>query len=87
MDVAHQASLSMGFFRQEWVGVGCHALLQGIFPIKEFNLHLFPALQWQAGSLPLAPPGKPHFQLAMCLLGCKPIVSQERSVYGFVRVH
>ena len=29
--VAHQAPLSMGFFRQEPTGVGCHALLQGIF--------------------------------------------------------
>ena len=29
--IAHQAPLSMGFSRQEY-GVGCHALLQGIFP-------------------------------------------------------
>ena len=29
--VAHQAPLSMGFSRQP-TGVGCHALLQGIFP-------------------------------------------------------
>ena len=29
--VAHQASLSMGFSRQEyWSGLGCHSLLQGI---------------------------------------------------------
>ena len=37
-------------------GVGCHFLLQGIFPTQGSNLHL---LHWQAGSLPLAPPGKP----------------------------
>ena len=37
-------------------GVGCHFLLQRIFPIQGSNLHL---LHWQAGSLPLAPPGKP----------------------------
>ena len=28
---AHQAPLSMEFFRQD-IGMGCHALLQGIFP-------------------------------------------------------
>ena len=36
-------------------GVGYHALLQGIFPIQGSNPHL---LHWQAGSLPLVPPGK-----------------------------
>ena len=40
----------------EW---GCHALLQGIFPTQGSNPHLLHLLHWQAGSLPLAPPGKP----------------------------
>ena len=40
-------------------GVGCHALLQGIFPTQGLNLHLLLLLHWQAGSLPLVPPGKP----------------------------
>ena len=40
-------------------GVGCHALLQGIFPTQRSNLHLLYFLHWQTGSLPLAPPGKP----------------------------
>ena len=35
-------------------GVGCLAPLQGIIPTQGLNLHLL----WQAGSLPLAPPGK-----------------------------
>ena len=39
-------------------GVGCQALLQGIFPIQGLNMCLL-HLHWQAGSLPLAPPGKP----------------------------
>ena len=39
--------------------MGCHALLQGIFPIQGWNWHLLRLLHWQAGSLPLAPPGKP----------------------------
>ena len=41
-------------------GVGCHALLQGIFPTQESNPGLkprYPALQ--GGSLPFEPPGKP----------------------------
>ena len=39
-------------------GVGCHALLQGIFLTQESNLRLLCLLHWQEGSLPLAPPGK-----------------------------
>ena len=41
-------------------GVGCQALLQGIFPTQGSNLHLLSLLHWQEGSLPLMPPGKPH---------------------------
>ena len=37
-------------------GVGCRALLQGIFPTQGSNLQLLHLLHWQAGSLPLAPP-------------------------------
>ena len=33
--------------------MGCHALLQGIFPTQGLNMHL---LCWQVGSLPLVPP-------------------------------
>ena len=40
-------------------GVGCHFLLQGIFPTQVLNPCLLCLLHWQAGSLPLAPPGKP----------------------------
>ena len=36
-----------------------HALLRGIFLTWGSNLHLLCLLHWQAGSLPLAPPGKP----------------------------
>ena len=39
-------------------GVGCHALLQGIFQTQGLNSPLFCLLHWQAGSLPLPPPGK-----------------------------
>ena len=41
-------------------GVGCHALLQGIFPTQGWNLRLLHLLPWQMASLPLVPPGKPE---------------------------
>ena len=40
-------------------GVGCHALLKGIFPTQGLHLHLLGLLHWQASSLPLVPLGKP----------------------------
>ena len=40
------------------IGVGCHALLHWIFLTQGSNLHLLCLLHWQAGSLPLSPPGK-----------------------------
>ena len=32
-------------------GVGCHALLQGLFPTQRSNPHLLCLLHWQTGSL------------------------------------
>ena len=40
-------------------GVVFHAFLQGIFPTQGSNPCLLCPLHWQAGSLPLVPPGKP----------------------------
>ena len=40
-------------------GVGCHALLQQIFPTQGSNQRLLHLLHWETGSLPLAPPWKP----------------------------
>ena len=39
-------------------GLGIHSRLQVIFPTQGSNLRLLGLLHWQAGSLPLAPPGK-----------------------------
>ena len=36
--------------------MGCHALLQGIFPTQGLNLYLLCLLHWQVGPLTLAPP-------------------------------
>ena len=56
--VAHQARLSMEFFRQEsWMGF--HCLLWGILLTKGSNLCHLHLLYVQADSLPLAPAGKP----------------------------
>ena len=53
--VAHQAPLSNSPGKN--AGVGCHALLQGIFPTQRSNLCL---LLWQANSLPLTHLGGPY---------------------------
>ena len=56
--MAHQASLFMEFSRQEY-GVGCHALLQGIFPTQGLNVGLLHCTQilyhlsYQGGSFKL----------------------------------
>ena len=57
MDLAHQPALSMGFPGKN-TGVGCHSLLQGIFPTQGSSPCLLCLLHWQADSLPLTPPGK-----------------------------
>ena len=40
-------------------GVGCYALLQGIFPTQGSNSHLLRLLHWQADSFPLSHQGSP----------------------------
>ena len=42
-------------FLGKGTGVGCHFLLQGLFPTQGLNLRL---MHWQADSLPTEPPGK-----------------------------
>ena len=46
-------------------GVGCHALLQGIFPTQGLNLHLLGFLHWQVDSLSLSHLGSPVFFLSV----------------------
>ena len=62
--VAYQAPQSLGFSRQEyWSGLLFPP--PGIFLTQGLNPHLLHLLYWQAGSLPLVPPGKPQW-LALC---------------------
>ena len=42
------------------IRVGCHSLLQGIFPTQGSNPHLYCLLHWHSSLLPLVPPGKPR---------------------------
>ena len=58
MDCSLPSSSVHGIFPGKNTGVGCHFLLQSIFPTQGWNPHLLYLLQWQAGSLPLAPLGK-----------------------------
>ena len=46
--------------------VGCHALLQGIFPTQGMNLRLLCFLHWQAVSLPMS-----HLGSLVSLTKCK----------------
>ena len=55
--------------------VGCHTLLQGIFPTQGLNPGVLRLLRWQAGSLPLAPPGK-HFPTKTAFM----LALEERNV-------
>ena len=46
-------------------GMGCHFLLQGIFPTQESNSAFLCLLHWQVDSLPRAPPGKSTILLSI----------------------
>ena len=73
--VAHQAPLCTEFSRQEY-WMGCHALLQGIFPTQRLNPQLLCPLPWQVDSLPLVTLGSP--QIAVCgLCQVSPFVSDS----------
>ena len=49
-------------------GVGCHALLQGIFPSQGLNPSPLHLLHWQVDSLPAEPPEKPIQEAGRCYL-------------------
>ena len=51
MDCSLPGSSVCGIFSGNNTGVGCHFLLQGIFPIQGLNPCLLP---WQVDSLPLS---------------------------------
>ena len=58
--VARQAPLSIDCPSKN-TGVGCHALLQGIFLTQRSNPCLLYLLHWQVGSLSLTPPENSNY--------------------------
>ena len=71
--IAHQTPLSIDCIAQQTplpmssppgknTGMGCHALLQGIFPTQWLNPHLLHLLCWQVNSMPLSHLGSPSYQ-------------------------
>ena len=68
LDCSLPGSSVHGILQAKNTGVGCHFLLQGIFPTQGSNLGLLP---WPAGSLLSEPPGKPQPLFIKCLK-CSP---------------
>ena len=62
--------------------VGCHALLQGIFLTLGSNPCLLCLLHWQAGSLPLVPPGKPNPPSPFVQMDLREIKTQDLAIAG-----
>ena len=60
-------------------GVGCHALLQGIFLTQGSNLSLLPLLHWQVDSLPLEIRG--WWDRAFCMKAKESVHSKGASFY------
>ena len=58
MDCNPPGSSVQGNSPGKYTGVGCHLLLQQIFPTQGLNLSLLHLLYWQADSLPPVKPVK-----------------------------
>ena len=61
LDCSPSGSSVHGIFSEKNTRVGCHFLLQGIFPIQGSNPSLSCLLHWQAGSLPMCHLRSPTF--------------------------
>ena len=72
-----QSGSSPGDSPGKSTGVGCHALLQGIFPTQGMNLHL---LHWQVGSLPLSHLGPNQEQKEEILRSVKGLLARMREM-------
>ena len=60
MDCSLPGSSVHEIFPGKNTGVGCHLLLQGLFPAQGSNPRLFSPLHWQEGSLHEHQPGSPR---------------------------
>ena len=64
--------------------MGCHFLLQGIFPTQELNLWLFHLLPWQVDSLPLA---QSYYSITQSRLTLCDPMDCSTSMSGFPVLH
>ena len=71
------SSLCPWAFSGKNTGVGCHFVLQGIFPAQGLNPHL---LHWEADSFTTEPPGKEN-NLGRFLYNCLNICTAQESLY------
>ena len=60
MDHSLPRSSVHGILQARILELGCHFFLQGVLPTQGSCSCLLCLLHWQAGSLPLVPPGKPY---------------------------
>ena len=67
-------------FLGKTTGVGCHFLLQGIFPTQGVNSHLLQLLHWQANSLPLHHPRNPTRKRRMTKSTEIPITGEDKDL-------
>ena len=58
-------------------GVGCHLLLQGIFPTQELNLYPLWLLHWQVDSLPLSYLGRQYRKFVLLVLNMSLVLDQQ----------
>ena len=61
VDCSSPGSSAHGILQARILGVGCHFLLQGIFPTQGLNLHF---LNWLTVSLPLSHQGSPSVMIS-----------------------
>jgi len=65
-------------------GMGCHFLLQGIFPTQGLNPHLMCLLHWQVDSLPLSHPGTSSPLAEEGMRPCSHRCQYSALVYSFI---
>ena len=75
MDNSLPGSSVHGILPGKKTGVGCHALLPGIFLTQGSNLSLLCLLHWQANSLPLSHWRSPKYPTIIALLSVSPFIS------------
>ena len=70
MDCSLPSSYVHGVPQEKNTGVGCYALLQGIFLTQGLNPYLLCLLHWQEGSLPTSITWEAHVCIHRCMYLC-----------------